>query len=71
MLQLLAICFDKTEANKGKKEVHDLADTILCKVLEKLVDRDLLNKQDILQHNLVMGLCANSYAMPYFPYRRF
>mmetsp|Transcript_43390 Transcript_43390/g.47072 ORF Transcript_43390/g.47072 Transcript_43390/m.47072 type:complete len:560 (+) Transcript_43390:100-1779(+) len=71
MLQLLVICFDKSQTNKRNKEFHELADTTLCGVLQKLVEKDLLKKGDILQQNLVMALCANSYAMPCFPYKRF
>jgi hypothetical protein len=71
MLQLLVICFDKSETNKRDKEYHEAADTKLCGVLEKLVEKDMLKKEDVLDHNLVMALCANSYAMPYFPKKRF
>jgi hypothetical protein len=71
MLQLLVICFDKSETYKRDKEYHEAADTKLCGVLQKLVEKDMLKKEDVLDHNLVMALCANSYAMPYFPKKRF
>jgi len=70
MLQHLCRCFDgNNPSKKHDRDYHRMVDKKLCEVLEKLIKKDLFQKEDVLEQNLVGLLCSNYHA--FFPTERF